>query len=99
MMKNGRALLWTRVLLLTRTKKPCRSYDKEKGGGYNDLSYYEGRYPSQIKEEEGASSRGTLRTAELNERNPLRQSARRAPGLQSDMRSQKYLDDQIMQPR
>jgi hypothetical protein len=74
--------------------RDSRSYETDKAGQYNDLAYYEGRYPSQIIQEsancenshempksKGSSSR--VSAAELEARNPLRTAYRRAPGTAS----------------
>ncbi|GAX83280.1 hypothetical protein CEUSTIGMA_g10706.t1 [Chlamydomonas eustigma] len=72
--------------------RDSRSYESDRVGQYNDLSYYEGRYPSQIKADadaeeshERSSARGSTRVsaAELEARNPLRTAYRRAPGTPS----------------
>jgi len=66
---------------------PRRAYKKTAKGTFDDAAYFDGQYasqmaperPQQSKEERGvdSSSRGSMSTAELDIRNPLRKQSRR----------------------
>ncbi|KAG1658642.1 hypothetical protein FOA52_006404 [Chlamydomonas sp. UWO 241] len=60
--------------------KDSRTYGSSRiGEEANDLAYYEGQTPSEIRAAEAAAAAAS--SAELDSRNPLRQAYRRAPGV------------------